>query len=64
MEAGTMTLDQRKLKRANLRKRNMIAKELRQNKEFRLRRVEDRTKLYERKNTKQILREARGEHDL
>lgn len=55
------TIDQ-KHKRAKVRVRNQAAKELRQNRQFRLRRVEDSTKLYERKNTKEILREARDEY--
>ena len=65
MTTGTMTgmtVDEQKARRVKVRRRNMMAKALRENKEFRLRRVEDNTKLYERKSTKDILREAREEY--
>jgi len=55
--------EQEKEKRRKMRIRNNAAKELRQNRNFRLRRVEDSTKLYERKSMKEILRESREEHD-
>lgn len=64
MHTETMSnREQEKEKRRKMRIRNNAAKELRQNRNFRLRRVEDSTKLYERKSMKEILRESREEHD-